>query len=504
MLDKVWSLIPGTASYKDRLRSEGANDVLSKVVNRQLESAMEDRRRPYWNMFELFSNPDNITRNIPITRHRSRLLYVNDAIARGVINKDVSNVIGPGFSVQARIPWLIQRQYGLSEERLKDITDLAENYFFEKVINSKSYDKNGMLDYFQMVRLKYKTFRIDGNVFSRYELRDGHDLPFCCSIIPTECIKNPLGYSENCRDGLQFGSDGMVQGYWVEEKKNTHRYVMLPVKNKLGLPETVHYFNPEMVGINVGLPWLTAAMLLINDKSDYLNSELQSKIVEADVALVIQSQKPGEMEAAMQSSLAQNPGGGGENQKISAWPKKQVLYVNKGEEVKTVNWSRPGNTFEPFMNHISRAIGSAIGRSFEFVSNNYGAANFSATRVSGVEDALEFLCDFNFFANSAITPDWYWAMWSAALELNEPLLAYCMPDWQKFVKESWDQVKDAQAAAMRIQNGTSNKPLEAAKLGRDYEAVMEGKAKAEKAEEEYRKEIGLTNEEVEEDDSTDD
>jgi lambda family phage portal protein len=492
---RLLSHIPGTSARKtSKLRRD-----LPALLTRSIQSAMEDRRRPNWNMFGLFEHGD-MTQHLPMLRHRSRLLKINDDTARGLIKKDVTNVIGPGFSVQAYFPNQLLRQQGLSADKpyIEELTSLAEEFFKESVFSSMDFDEQRTRTYLQTARMRFDAFKTDGEVFTHYRLADNRSLPFCMNIIPPDSVDSPpsLLSDKHCKRGVQFLEDGSLEGYWVcSANRASQNFKLITPSNSLGLPRIRHYFDPEQPSMARGLPWLTTVILALNDISDYLDSELQTKIVEACVALIVQSENPTEMEEAMRAdptlSAGYDSSTSNTNPRMNQWPKKQIHYLNKGEEIKQVEWNRPGSTFEPFLNELKRRIGNGVSRSFERVSNNYGAANFSATRVSGIEDNVEYESEFNLFSTVVLNPDWEWAMWAAAIEYGEPLLRFCRPRWQRYIKPSWDELKDAKAATERIDNGTSDQRKEAARIGNDIDAVIDNRIDVEKRLKAKKKEAGL-------------
>ncbi len=82
-------------------------------------------------------------------------------------------------------------------------------------------------------------------------------------------------------------------------------------------------------------------------------------------------------------------------------------------------------------------------------------------------------------------------MWAASIRFNEPRLRFVRPHWNKYIKKSWDELRDAKSATERINNGSSNRSIEAGRIGNDFDHVLAGKTAAEKLENEMRQKAGL-------------
>lgn len=507
--DTLASYIPGTERWTERrlaperarIRTEAAQ-YATTVATRLLNSAEEDRRRPHWGrlLHSYASKGATWAHDLLQLMDRARLLVLEDGTSAGLLGRDVIDVVGPGFRVDAELPLTAQRRLGLEgdEQRIRSLTDTAEAFWRDRVASGSALDARGTRSYLQLTQLRYRQFKTDGNLFTRYRLRD-RDLPFCLEFIPPENLATPPQRAGDDRldHGIESTADGEVIRYWFREPARG-RFRAYPRRNELGLPELVHLYQPLRDEIPLGLPWFTPVLLLLADTSDYLDSELQTKRLEADVALFVRSKYPDDWATALgsdpgliggQSSASSSDGTDTTDPK--RWPKRQIWRGRENDELTQVKWDRPGSTFEPFVQTQQRSIGAGLNRSFERVSNNYGAANFSATRVSGIEDDLALLVEFTLFSEVCLAADWQWAMWAAAVETGEPALRHLRPTWQKHVKRSWDGLRDAKEATERLTNQTSSVPLEVAKTGHNYEQVQDQQVKAEQRLREKRAAAGL-------------
>lgn len=489
---------------EQRLR---ANSMLLNQV-RHYQSAVESRRRPGWDIFSLSADAEAVN-VLPTIRSRARLMSDNDPKAGGLVHKDVVNTIGPRFSVQARIPERTRRLAGIDESRAKEIVTQAEEYWRDVVAvpGNMDVDWRRLRSFLAYVHLMFRHVKVDGGLFLRFIFKPGgsRTIPFACRIIEPECIGTPpkLQGAKNIRSGLEFNGDGELVAFYVA---NQHpgdilgsglSYERVPVRNELGLPQMVFYFNPNRETASREMPWMQRILVLLNDVADYKDSELQRKKMEADIAWYCKLNDPDAAQDAFEGDSAfGNPDGQTLKRSQVTHPKRQIQYLEANEEIDVVDADRPGSNYQPFLDSHDRDIGQGVGRSFERVSNNYGSANFSATRVSGIEDYVEHETEFALFAPVVFNAMWQWAMWALSVEVGDPSCRLVQPSWQRYIKPSWSPGDDADAATERMTNLTSSLVEECGALGRDWETVVENAIRVERYRREARQREGLPDEQA--------
>jgi len=495
---------------KKRIQDQQARGLML----RHFQSAEVDSRRSDWWTASLSGDAELLHR-LPRMRDRARLMADNAPKAAGLVRKHVTNLIGPGVQVQAHAPLHVRERYRLDENAVNEITERAEAYFTERVAvrGNRDFDWRRMRTWFQLTRLRARHIAIEGGLFCRYRPVKGRSIPFHCQIVEPECIGTPPGKDgENVRSGVQFDPEtGELQGFWMARKhpgdfyrRGSVEYEFVPAFNELGLPEMVFYFDPHRESACREIPPMQAVLALMDDVTDYKDSELKRKKAEADIGIFQTLKSPEDWAANItgDASFGQPVNGSSPEQQRRGevvWPKVQHFLLEQGEDINVVDPSRPGSNYQPFLDSHDRDIGLGLGRSFERVSNNYGAANFSATRVSGVEDFVEDETDFALFAESALHADWTWAMWAASVAYGDALFRELQPQFQRYVKPSWDPLTDAEAATERIANGTSSLVEEASKVGHKWENVLKNKLKVLLAEREQRRAMGLPEAEADHD-----
>jgi capsid protein len=312
-----------------------------------------------------------------------------------------------------------------------------------------------------------------------------------------------MAHRTDIKSGIQFAPNGELQGFWVAREHpggfttGATEYDFVPSINAMGLPAMVFYFDPCRESASREIPWLHRALALINDSGDYKDSELKRKQMEADIGIILKLNDPASIQDQMEAdtTFGNADDNGSQVKKVASsqvpWPKRQVFHLEANESADVVNADRPGEYYEPFLRSHDRDIGMAVGRSFERASNNYGAANFSATRVSGIEDNVEYETEFRMFSEGLLVADWEWTMWGLSIETANPIFRMVEPRYQRYIKPSWDGLRDAKASTERIMSGISSVPAEAAGIGHDWEEQQDQQLRFERREEDERERLGL-------------
>ncbi len=484
---------------REREQRLAAGQLMMDQV-RHFLSATEDRRRPNWNNWSMAADLELLPQ-LPIQRSRARLMADNDPKAGGLVHKEMINTIGPRFSAHGRIPARERRTAGLDEAEARPLIEQAEEFWRETVAKpgSMEIDWQRFRPFLAYVLLMFRHVKIDGGLFLRFIYKPDRPTGFACRIIEPECVGTPpqLRNNNRIRGGLEFSPDGELVAFHIATR-HPHdlgggpvTYERVPIRNELGLPQLVFFFHPHRETASREMPWLQLVLTLLNDIADYKDSELQRKKMEADIAWFFKLNDPDGRQAMMEGDSAF--GGGGKKLPRShvTSPKRQVHYIEANEDIEVVDSDRPGSNYQPFLDSHDRDIGNGVGRSFERVSNNYGAANFSATRVSGIEDFVEHETEFALFAPVVFGAMWEWSMWWLAMQLGDPRFRLVQPEFRRYVKPSWDPESDATAAKGRQENTTSSPVEECAALGRDWETVIDNKLRVEQYEREARARMDL-------------
>lgn len=164
-----------------------------------------------------------------------------------------------------------------------------------------------------------------------------------------------------------------------------------------------------------------------------------------------------------------------------------VARLQPGEDVAGVGPNVPGSDSVSWLLMIQRAIAIGAGLSYEELSRDYSQGNFSSTRAAANSDRKRFRTLQQFVIRELCRPTYqHFARWAAMAGIDGfPTVtefAANADEWLrcKWQAPGWQSVnprEDANAAAMRLQNGSTTLEEIAGADGRDWEERLEQRAR---------------------------
>ena len=151
-----------------------------------------------------------------------------------------------------------------------------------------------------------------------------------------------------------------------------------PVTDARGFSLIQHVYKRTRAGQTRGVPLLTASLLYNKNLHHYLDSELQSARACASVAYFIKRGVSKSDAEILPVQDSERPQGLSFVEEIG--PGVTVEYLNDGEEPVQFAPQHPGQSFDPFVTRVLRAIASSCGVAYEVVARDFGRMNLSSFR----------------------------------------------------------------------------------------------------------------------------
>lgn len=448
---------------------------------------------------------------------RVRDLVRNNGWASGAVSREIDAVIGANFRPEPRPDW---RALGISAETAADLADQMETEWSLFANDSHRYcDATRQDTWSGLAGLLYRHSVVDGEHLALVLWRPrGGRYSTCLRVIDPDRLGNPNGApdDDHLRGGVQLDGDGAAIGYWI--CSGHPRDVGLSAwagqdwdyvarETEWGRPLVIHGYDRQRAEQHRGLsdfaPVLKAAKML----DRYQSAELAAALLNATLAAFIES--PFDHEFLM--DLLQDGGG------QQAFDKYQGLRVADhdrrhptlgglsipalfpGEKVEFFNPVRPAAQAEAFTGAMLRNIAAALpAHTAETVTLNYSDVNYSSARAGALVSARSVIRKrIAFGARTAMQV--YGAVMEEAFltgKLTPPAgapdfdlarEAYLAADWIGPAQGWIDPVKEAQAAAIRMNNRLSTLREECGDQGADWRDTMDQLAR----ERAYARKLGL-------------
>ena len=431
------------------------------------------------------SADEDLLLDLPDLRERSRDLNRNDGIAAGATDTVVTNVVGSGIMPQSQIS---AERLNIATEKAVEIQSQVELAWSRWKRNA---DSTNRLDFDDMQSLVQRQILENGEVlFLPLMIPERRPYSLALELIEADRLDTPPQKmtADNIRGGIELGKRGQPVAYWIKKSHpgnltvgtyTTDDWQRYSAWNSLGRPNVFHLFHQNRPGQSRGVPWFTAALDIFKNMASYMEAELVAARVAACYSILVQSPNPYEM-----GQMAQAGETDGEGKPVEYLEPGIIKYMGPGEEIKGFSPNRPGNTFEPFIERILRAIGVALDLPYELLAKDFSKTNYSSARAALLEARKFFQWRQIWLAKYLCQPVWEMVLEEAWLrsEIDAPDFLekkreYCKAKW---IPNGWqwvDPVKEAKGAEISLKNNMTTLSTVLASRGEDLDETLEQRAR---------------------------
>lgn len=357
---------------------------------------------------------------------------------------------------------------------------------------------------------------------------DGRPYHTCLQTVDCDRLSNPMGEmdSPRLRRGIERSRRGVPIAAHIREAHQSDAFAFegafkwrrVPFRKPWGRLQVLHLLEQSRADMTRGIAPMAAAIKETHMGRKFHEITLQNAIVNASYAAAIESELPSQMafasvgaeegyqgmvdaQMAMLGAIAEYSRGG-KNLQIDG---VKIPHLYPGSKLKMMPAGTVGGVGEGFEDSLNRWISRTLGVSYEEYTNDYSKTNYSSSRASANVTRRRMNSHKRAFADrmaNAIYALWLEeAIHDGSIESVKPLLAkdpdffyrplmkeaICKAGWIGASAGQVDELKETQAAVMRIANGLSTEEIEVAKLGSDYRDVQRQRARELK----QRKALGL-------------
>lgn len=467
----------------------------------------------------------------PIMDARVRDTLRNDAYVQNGSNIHKDHIVGEVFLLNSKPNYHV---LGLDEVWAEEFQEEVETKFTLYAESPRNYcDAAAMNTLTGLVRLAVGIHTFAGEVLASAEWLHKGFRPFSSALqmIDLDRLSNPDGQMDTqfLRRGVRRDKFGAPIGYyirkahpsdWATDGANYEwKYVPRTRGQVVGNPgwdrlQIIHIVDQWRPDQSRGVSSMVAALKEMRMTKKYRDTVLQSAVLNATYAASIESDLP--------HDVVLNQAGGGDTEALTNFGRTYLGEVAKyiggsrnihfdgvkvpvfypGTKMKLQNAGTPGGVGSDFESSMLRYIAATLGVGYSELSKDYARANYSNLRaeMAGTERRLKsqkrMVADrfatsfFRLWLEEALNkgeieslprnaPNWYEG-------LNAD--AYTACEWIGASTGQIDELKETQAAVLRVNNGLSTREAELGRLGKDYRTVYRQLAREKRMEDE----LGLT------------
>lgn len=457
---------------------------------------------------------------------RGKDMVLNDGYTQGAVRIQKDSIIGSSYRLNAKPDYKV-----ICGTDAKWAQDWAEEFAataearFNLAAESEDawFDASGNLTFTGMLRLWVGSFCYTGEIIGTAEWGDSDpSRPFNTMI--QMIAPDRLCNRDGLPDGVDPRTNQKLSGGIEMDRRNRHlRYHIrrgyeydwaaqdanvwdiIEARKPWGRRQVIYVRDPNVIDQTRGISEMTAALAHSNMTKLYSELVLQKAVVDASYAAAIESEMPSpDVIAAMGGgddglenalgqymTMLQDFLGASENIAIDG---VKIPHLFPGTKFNVHAMSTPGGIGSDFENSLIRKLAATFGVSFSEMSRNFAEFNYAGIKAEMALIERTMNSKKKFGADRAATQIYQlWVEEEIAqgnlplppgrnrTDFYRPLMkdAYTKCTWIASGRGQVDELKETQAAMLRIKAGLSTYEKEAAKLGEDYREVFAQRAKEE-------------------------
>jgi lambda family phage portal protein len=338
------------------------------------ESSGQGRRNTVWTP----ANPGAISAMLatgPELRSKSRDLVRRNPWAHVAIEAFVANAVGTGIKPQSLA----------EDERFRSSVQTLWREWTEEA------DAAGLTDLYGLQALACRAMLEGGECLVRLRPRrveDGLRVPLQIQVLEPEhlplTLNTDLPSGNAVRAGIEFDRLGRRVAYHLY-RTHPDDGGLAPMSGAGGLDtlrvdggEILHLFRVLRPGQIRGEPWLSRALVKLNELDQYDDAELVRKKTAAMFAGFITRQSPDDNLLGEGAANAQGIA-------LAGLEPGTLQILEPGEDVRFSDPADVGGAYSEFLRNQYRAVAAAIGVTYEQLTGDLTGVNYSSIRAGLLE-----------------------------------------------------------------------------------------------------------------------
>lgn len=485
-----------------------------------LEGALRtSRETAQWN--PSFRSPDQVINTAKLVADaRGRDSVQNDGYGLNAVSIHRDSIVGAQFRVNTAPKW---RAIGADEGWADEFQQTVEERFgLAAESNDCWLDAQRVNTFTGQVRLAVAGFCVSGEVLASAEWIRERSRPFKTAVqmILPDRLCNPDGVPDriDMRRGVGRDARGKPVSYSIRQGYITDPYGLnnftwntIPARTPWGRRQIIHIIEQLLPDQSRGIADMVSTLKQMRMTKQFQDVTLQNAVVNASYAAAIESELPGEVITAAMGGGQMIQGadspyivaigdylnslgtylGGANNIRMDG---VMIPHLFPGTKLNMKPVGTPGGVGTDFEGSLLRHVAAGLGVSYEELSKDYSKVSYSSARTSIANTGRFMAARKKAVADRYATEVyalWLEEDWNAGNlprpkgkgfgHFYEPLMkeAYTACSWIGSGVGQIDELKETQAAILRVQAGFTTFEQECAKFGTDYRDVFTQKAREE-------------------------
>lgn len=353
-------------SIAHRVRTFIAGTAMRVLAYLGFEGATSGRR---WDRSTPHGSADDVVRwSLPVLRDRSRHLVRNHWAAKQSLNVLSGKIVGAGIVPSCRE----SKEYNaflrlFARPQAQVGTEKGQSLLTVQRLVCRTVIESGSA-------LVVRRWRTPKQMLDR-----GLIVPFQLSVLEPEFLDSTkdgvLGNGNEIWNGIEFDQTGWPVAYHIfDQHPDSYLRPGTATSTRVTAADVSHVFWQERPGQTIGVPWLAAVLLKINDWDEFEDAQLIRNKIAAMFAVFVKSVDFGDVPFSDTDDDSTEP--------MTLEPGR-IQHLEGGEEVDFAS-PPPVDGFADFARVTLRSIAAGVGLTYEDLSNDYSQVNFSSSRMSQI------------------------------------------------------------------------------------------------------------------------
>lgn len=397
---------------------------------------------------------------------------------------------------------------GLDEEWAAEFQEEVETKFTLAMESPNHWvDAERSKTFTDIVRMAVSQDLLTGEFLAVDEWAGRKGRPFGTSVhvIDTDRLSNPHGQmdTKRLRRGVHKDPTGVYPiGVWVQDShpsdvgfySSNQNWTYLSNYRPWGRQRVLHIFEQQRPAQSRGVSTLVAALKEMRMTRKFRDITLQNAVVNATYAATIESEFPEQAFAALGGgnvgkfieeygtgllgAVAKYSG----NSRNTYLDGAKVAHLFPGTKLQMRPAGTPGGVGTDFEKSLVRYIANILGVSYEQLSKDFSETNYSSARAGFAETEKAMLARKRLCADKVA--NFIYRLWLeeaiesgdiTSMPKNHPAWrdginaeAYSSAEWLGAAMGQIDELKETQAAVLRLKYNISTLEQETGRLGRDW------------------------------------
>jgi len=446
---------------------------------------------------------------------RTRDVWRNDAFVAGGLAHHKDSIVGSMFLLNSKPQGEV---LGWDEERVERFQTEVEAKFQTWAESPFRWvDASRRNDLTELVRLAVGVFVMTGEVLATAEWieRNRREYRTAIQMVDSDRLQTPMEHEANplIRGGIRHDTYGAPVTAYIRTRHPRDYRNMLMVDQwaykqvgfwkPWGRPQVVHIREQQRVDQTRGISQIVAGLRGLAITQKFRDVTLQNAVVNATYAATIESELPSEM-------VYQQIGSGNVGDTIKDYASNFLGAVNEyvnnskhmmvdgvkiphlfpGTSFKMQPAGAPGGVGQDFETSLLRYVAAALDISYEELSRDYTKTTYSSARAAMLQTWRSMQARKRIVADCMANT--IYRLWLEEAINNDKIESFPASEasmlytnghlnmlWDALTRADWigasrgqiDELKETQAAVLRIKFGLATHEDELAKLGKDWRKV---------------------------------